>query len=248
MPALLRRKTYDPAYFAFLDERLPRLREKAIPLWRRRWHGKLEVLNYCLRHGDIDETGLLAEFGVFKGVSIRMIADHHPRRRVWGFDSFEGFPADGRKDWKQNFSTGGAMPRVPANVTLVKGYFDDTLPAFVAENAGAHLALMHIDCDIYSSTRSILTICRPLIRTGTVIVFDELLHYHGFLRNEMAAFWEFLQETGADFEWVAVRGKVQSLRDYLEPSEESRRFMKSMRTWRDAGYHQAAALRITRMP
>lgn len=248
MPAVLGPKSFDPAYLAFLDARLPELAARTMPIWQRRWYGKRDTLHYCLRRTPIDPTGLLAEFGVFRGRSIRLIARRFPDRPVWGFDTFEGFPDDGRTDWKQDFSTGGRLPEVPANVTLVKGLFDDTLPEWVERHRGSHLALMHVDCDIYSSTRSILGHCRTLIRPGTLLVFDELLHYEGFLRNEMAAFWEFLQETGADFEWVATRGKVMPLGEFLAASDASRRFMTSMKTWRAAGYHQATALRITRMP
>ena len=44
------------------------------------------------------------------------------------------------------------------------------------------VSLLHIDCDVYESARYVmrLLIERGFIRTGTVIVWDELLDYCGF--------------------------------------------------------------------
>jgi hypothetical protein len=234
----------DPAYIAFLEERLPSLQAKKIPWWQRRFRGKRETLDYCLRRVPIDPTGLILEFGVFRGATIRMIARRHRLRRIHGFDSFEGFPDDGRRDWKVDFSNDGRLPRVPANVTLVKGYFDATLPDFVAAHSGESIALLHIDCDIYSSTKTILDHCREMIRPGCLIVFDELLHYNHFLSNEMLAFWEFLEATGLDFEWVATTGNVMPLAQFRDPSDPLRASLKKMADWRRAGYDPSVAVRI----
>ncbi len=239
---------FDPAYLAFLEERLPSLQAKRIPWWQRRFRGKRETLHYCLRRAPIDPTGLILEFGVFRGASIRMIARRLRHRPIFGFDSFEGFPDDGRRDWKVDFSTGGRLPKVPAEVTLVKGYFDATLPDFVAAHPGETIALLHIDCDIYSSTKTILDQCRAMIRPGCVIVFDELLHYNGFLANEMLAFWEFLRDTGAEFEWVATAGRVMTLAEFRDRTNPRRAALGKMADWRKAGYDPSVAVRITRMP
>lgn len=235
----------DEAYLAFLRAELPKLALRRIPFWHRTLDSKHDTLRYCLRKEAVDPAGLIAEFGVFKGTTIRMIARRFPQAEVYGFDSFEGFPDDGRADWRQDFSLGGTLPAVPANVRLVKGYFDDTLPAFVERNRGRFLSLLHIDCDIYSSTRTIFEQCRPMIRPGCLIVFDELLHYNRFLHNEMLAFYEFVRDTGARFEWVGIRGKVLPIDDFLNPDDKTRRFMKIMKTYRAAGYEQEVALRIT---
>lgn len=177
---------------------------------------------------------------------LRMIARRFPKAEIFGFDSFEGFSDDGRSDWKQDFSLYGELPEVPSNVTLIKGFFEDTLPAFVSENGTRYFSLLHIDCDIYSSTKTVLTLCRPIIRTGCLIVFDELLHYNRFLKHEMLAFYEFVLETGATFEWVAIRRKVLPLDQFLNPDDATRCFKKGgMKAYRKHGYEQEVALRIT---
>ena len=53
-------------------------------------------------------------------------------------------------------ASAGNLPPVRGNVRLTKGFFENTLPGFVAQHPGAKIALLHIDCDLYSSTVTIL--------------------------------------------------------------------------------------------
>jgi len=71
-------------------------------------------------------------------------------------------------------TTGGRTPEVPANVVLHAGWFDDTLPVFLAGTPGP-VRFANIDCDLYSSTRSVLTALAGRIRPGTILVFDRLI-------------------------------------------------------------------------
>ena len=92
--------------------------------------------------------GLVLEFGVFDGGSIRELAAR-ANQVVHGFDSFEGLP----EDWthfqkKGRFSRGGKAPAgLPDNVQLHAGQFDDTLPSFLASHPGP-VRLAHVDCDL----------------------------------------------------------------------------------------------------
>jgi hypothetical protein len=54
------------------------------------------------------------------------------------------------------------------------------------------IALLHIDCDLYSSTKTIFELLSDRIVPGTVIVFDELVNYPAFKKHEVLAFYEFL--------------------------------------------------------
>jgi Macrocin-O-methyltransferase (TylF) len=69
-----------------------------------------------------------------------------------------------------------AQPSVPSNVELHKGWFQDTLPPFVAAHPNEAVAMLHVDCDIYSSTVTILQNIGPMLRTGSVIVYDDLFN------------------------------------------------------------------------
>lgn len=121
--------------------------------------------------------GMNLEFGVFNGVTISCLATARPDLEFHGFDSFEGLPEDwdmGMKNVKADaFNRNGVMPDVPENVSLYKGWFDETLPTFLDNNYG-DISYLHVDCDVYSSTVTILENCNERIKPGTIIRFDEL--------------------------------------------------------------------------
>lgn len=125
-----------------------------------------------LRHvvNKYQPAGTALEFGVGGGSSTRIIAEHMP---VVGFDWFNGLP----ETWRDGFIAGAFRvensPVIP-NVTIVNGLFDHTLPHFSWSSLGP-VGLVHIDCDLYSSTKTVLQYA-PLL-AGTYVVFDE---WHGF--------------------------------------------------------------------
>ncbi len=146
------------------------------------------------------EQGLALEFGVAAGHSLRVIAGTRPPGTVFGFDSFQGFPEDWRSDFPKGFF---AMepPDVP-NAELVAGFFDDTLPKFLADH-DEPVAFIHADADMYSSTRTLLTALRDRIRPGVVIQFDEFFNFPGWRLHEYRAWDEFVQENGIRFQYEA---------------------------------------------
>jgi hypothetical protein len=149
--------------------------------------------------------GHFLEFGVYKGGTIRYLAQQIGGRIIHGFDSFEGLPetwVGGDSNARQGtFSLGGKPPRVPRNVRLHQGLFSETLPGWVKDNEGP-VALLHVDCDLYSSTACILEVLQPRIVAGTVIVFDEYFNYHGWQNHEYKAFQEFVTRGGVKYEYL----------------------------------------------
>ena len=161
-----------------------------------------EVLDLALR--ELPADGLVCEFGVFEAESLNRIAVRLPGRTVFGFDSFEGLPEHWRGSFGPGFfSTGGRLPSVRPNVTLVKGWFEATLPAFAAEHAGRPVAFLHVDCDLYSSTRCILEHLGPRLVPGSVVVFDEYFNYPGWEQHEFRAFSEFVVGSRLGYEYLA---------------------------------------------
>ena len=160
-----------------------------------------EILDLALAR--MPTEGCILEFGVANGDSIHYLAGR-TRRPVHGFDSFEGLPEDwpGRHEAKGHYTTDGRLPPVPANVTLHKGWFEDTLPAFLAGEA-AGVALLHVDCDLYTSTHTVLDLLKPRVTPGTVIVFDEYFNFVGWRNHEFRAFQEFIAETGWAYRYLA---------------------------------------------
>jgi hypothetical protein len=170
---------------------------------------RLALLGYALSRAPGD--GLVLEFGVEKGASLRHLAGL-TQRPVDGFDSFEGLPGDwsGTKEAKGAFSLRGKLPKVPANAKLHVGWFDQTLPEFLRQDAQA-CALIHVDCDIYASAVSIFAALNGRIGPGTVIVFDEYFNYPGWRQHEYKAFQEFIANNGLKYRYIgfsAEKGHV----------------------------------------
>ena len=137
---------------------------------------RYQVLEYAL--GEVKTEGGYFEFGVRSGDTVNFIARHKPGEVVYGFDSFEGLPEDwsGYSAQKGDFSVGN-KPSVEENVELVEGWFDDSLPTFLANTNAKFAAFIHIDSDLYSSAVTIFTNLASHIGKGTVIVFDEYFNY-----------------------------------------------------------------------
>jgi hypothetical protein len=144
-------------------------------------------LRYAMQH--VTLQGLWLEFGVSAGTSLKVIAEQ-TQAQIYGFDSFGGLPEDwvrgpGRPTLKRGSFRGGPEA-VPPHVTLVSGLFADTLPRFVEEHPEA-VAFMHVDCDIYTSTKTVLGSFCHRLKPGTVIVFDELFNVTGQVTEWRAA-------------------------------------------------------------
>ena len=162
---------------------------------------RIDHLKHAIAQTEID--GLYMEFGVFKGDSINEIALAKPDKIVYGFDSFEGLP----EDWTNSMSHGtfdlqGVLPQVKENVRLIKGWFDKTLPDFLKEHT-ENCAFIHIDCDLYSSTKTVFDALKERIVSGTVIVFDEYINYLGWEQGEHKAFVELMQEKNLTCDYIS---------------------------------------------
>ena len=142
--------------------------------------------------------GLVMEFGVFNGKSIRQIAAL-TKGRVHGFDSFEGIPEDWNHETSGSYSTEGIIPEVPANVTLHAGWFEDAIPKFIQNETGA-IRFMNIDCDLYSSTKTVLDALAHQVVSGTVMVFDEYIGNISWREDEHKAFIEASRTYGWQYE------------------------------------------------
>ena|SRR5215510_964625 len=61
---------------------------------------------------------------------------------------------------------------------------------------------MHIDCDLYNTSRTIFTETAQLSVPGTIIVFDELFNYPRWEKSECRALTEFAADTGMQFDYI----------------------------------------------
>jgi hypothetical protein len=129
---------------------------------------------FTLSH--VKVKGFYAEFGVYKGGSLDYFCQATRAKIIFhGFDSFRGLHEDWLDFKVGHLDLGGRpkdFPFPPERVLLHDGFFADTIPKFLnvyPERA----AFVHVDCDLYSSTRTVLELCKARLLPGTVIVFDE---------------------------------------------------------------------------
>lgn len=151
------------------------------------------------------------EFGVAKGHSLAQLRNLIPSEiKLYGFDSFQGLPDPWNGFPAGSFAT--SYRRELPNTELVVGRFEETIPEFTKWHR-QNVSLMHLDCDLYSSTNAVLSGFSNQIGNGTIIIFDELFGYAGYEQHEYRAFTEFIDKTKKPFtvlgRWNAYRAAIQ---------------------------------------
>lgn len=173
-----------------------------------------EALRWLVEQSQGRPIGDYLEFGVCHGSSMSCmnravkILSLESQMRLVGFDSFEGLPdTTGMEDghiWK------GGMCRSDIEFTrrflteagvdwnrthLIKGWFSDTCnAATVQQYQLKHASVIMIDSDLYTSAKTALDFCFPLIGDHAVIFFDEwyIFGYAETNVGEKHAFEEWL--------------------------------------------------------
>ena len=174
-------------------------------------------LTYVFEHMKLKHkpNTLWLEFGVASGKTINYISSF-TNDTVYGFDSFEGLPEKWRDGFeKGTFNRNGNLPNVNNNVELIKGWINETLDNFI-QHHNKKVSFIHIDVDLYSSTKNIFDILKNYIDTDCIIVFDELVNYPGFDGDtgELKAFYEFITENKVDYEWIGMNGTVTGMSEW----------------------------------
>lgn len=168
-------------------------------------------LTYVFEHMKLKHKPdtLWLEFGVASGKTINYIS-RFTSDKVYGFDSFEGLP----EDWRYGFEKGafnqyGNLPDVNLNVELIKGWFNETILSFIEEK-NQKVSFLHLDADLYSSTKYILDALKDYLDKDCVVVFDELVNYPGYEgdNGELKAFYEFITENKVDYTWIGMDGTI----------------------------------------
>lgn len=162
-------------------------------------------------------AGVFMEFGVYQGYSLNWFASRLPDFHLYAFDSFEGLP----EAWtgvfgapRGTFSMDKKLPRVadPERVTLVPGWFEETLPSFLEREDVPTVDVLHMDADIYSSTKFVLFCLSGRIVPGTLVIFDEYFLTIGWRDHEYRAWAEFIAESGLGYEYIGFAGQQVAIR------------------------------------
>jgi len=122
-------------------------------------------------------SGAIAECGVYRGGTARILAELLPDRQLHLFDTFAGMPAtDPARDLhKQGDFADTDVASVReylsgfTNVNLVPGFIPDSLSAVFKET----FSFVHVDLDIYSAIKSACEFFYPRMAPGGILLFDD---------------------------------------------------------------------------
>src|SRR5262249_678989 len=145
-----------------------------------------------------------------------------PRRHLWAYDSFKGFPelVDERdRRWSggglggggtahgvEEFHETAARNGVPRDVyTVTEGFFEDTVPPLRTHGPPHDIPPAYVDCNMYASTKTVFEFLKPRLKHGMIIGFDDYFCYSAdSVAGERIALHEFLVENP---EWNFCRFK-----------------------------------------
>ena len=161
-----------------------------------------------------NDIGDYLEFGVFNGASMSNMyltaKELGVRMKFFGFDAFEGLPKESEKEddgvWKKGFyacsfkKMQACLKRKnidPGKIHFVKGWYKDTLTPKTAKKLGIKdIGIVFIDCDTYSSSKTVLDFIGPLITKPVILCLDDWklnnLDIKGM--GEYRSFNEFLEK------------------------------------------------------
>jgi len=123
-------------------------------------------------------------------------------RHLWAFDSFQGLPeATSAHDEHPAWGTGGRFVGMGTDVgggddpsarglrefhescarfgvprsayTTVVGFFEDSLRSLGATGAPTDIALAYVDCNMHSSSVTVLEFLEPRLKHGMIVAFDD---------------------------------------------------------------------------
>ncbi|MFH1894302.1 MAG: TylF/MycF/NovP-related O-methyltransferase [Patescibacteria group bacterium] len=144
-----------------------------------------------------DVPGDVVECGLGEGNTFAMLAyligseDRQPLRKLWGFDSFEGWPeptpydASPRNPTKGEWRVSQRMVELRLKESKVldefpeleietqKGFLSETLPDFSHHFSRRQIAFLHLDVDLYAGYRDGLQYLFPHVVPGGILLFDE---------------------------------------------------------------------------
>lgn len=152
----------------------------------------------------LDIPGVIIECGCYAGGGLMTFAQlssiyepYNHQRRVYGFDTFSGFPslADKDRGSDSSWSVGGlhiddnivaelkhaialhdgnrALSHI-SKTELIVGDATKTIPRFIEENQHIIISLLYLDFDLYAPTKMALETFIERMPKGAILAFDEL--------------------------------------------------------------------------
>jgi hypothetical protein len=188
------RSLRNDTYLAAFAQQLMRGEKSVLPIVQEeRAFAIARALQFCASNKIV---GAIYEFGVQEGASAELISRLANaigyKAGLYLFDSFKGLPEVQGRDrytdvWFEGKYAGGSAEadlvcsrltkfRSRDSFEIIHGFYKDVLPRCdIRERA----ALIHIDCDLYSSARCALEFATKVVQDGTVLLFDDYYCFAG---------------------------------------------------------------------
>lgn len=204
-----------------------------VDTWRYMEDKDLEDLKDCVTDYDLYEwvintqldpallkTGLVLEFGTATGRTLNQFAYWLPNKTIHGFDSWQGLPEKFNDLPAGHFAQ--ELPKVLPNCELVQGWFGTRPPqdqSNIAENMALafatttqeSIALLHLDADLYSSTKTVLSAFAKHIVPGTVILFNEYWNHPTWKKHEYRAWQDHCKMHSIKYEYIGYASDHQEV-------------------------------------
>jgi O-methyltransferase len=126
--------------------------------------------------------GEIAEVGVYRGGSARLMCEVRGNRTLYLFDTFEGLPTTDQLDscfgagqYAASFEAVRSYLAKFPNVHIYKGLFPDTS----APIADKRFSFVHLDVDLYQPTRDSLEFFYPRLNSGGMFLIHDYLWAEG---------------------------------------------------------------------
>ena len=127
--------------------------------------------------------GDIAEVGVYKGGSAKLICENKGNKKLYLFDSFEGLPNPSDRDtdgfckgsFKYDFNMVKNYLKGYENVYLYKGFFPKTSKPIKDKM----FSFVHLDVDLYDSTLECLKFFYPRMSKGGIIISHDYMWIKG---------------------------------------------------------------------
>lgn len=178
-----------------------------------------QSINQAGIEGDFAELGV-ARGGCASLLGMSAFEKGAPPRKLWLFDSYEGLPEPGERDFVASGDTGDHVRPLPKGscfgaleevrwltlekfglpedrIEFVQGWFENTVPA--TRDQIAKLAILRIDGDWYESTKVCLEGLFGKVQSGGVVIIDDYDSCIGAKR----AVDEFVSTNSIDVELIS---------------------------------------------
>jgi hypothetical protein len=159
------------------------------------------IYYYELYQKILNVPGVICEFGVQWGATLALLQNlrgmyepYNVSRKIFGFDTFEGFSALDLKDGSiPEFGDYKSLPNYEDTLEeilsihegfcpishikkyeLIKGDASQTIDTWLEKNPHAIVSMAIFDMDVYKPTKDVLEKIIPRLTKGSLLVFDEL--------------------------------------------------------------------------